>query len=91
MCWTCSQVVVWWDGLLVSKLPYLLICVALSQLMQDERGETALFTASSRGHLETATLLLQYRAVVNYQDKVRLLFVYPWSTMMVWHRMVCSI
>ena len=55
---------------------HLLICIALSQLMQDERGETALFAASGRGHLETATLLLQYGAVVNYQNKVKLLFIY---------------
>ena len=92
MCWTCSQVVVWWDGLLVSKLPCSLAhFVALTELMQDERGETALFAASAHGHLETATLLLQYGAVVNYQDKVRLLFICPWSTVMVWHRMVCSV
>ena len=68
---------------LVNFHAHLLICVALSQFMQDERGMTALFAASSGGHLETATLLLQYGAVVNYQSKVRLLFICPLSTMMV--------
>ena len=61
---------------LVSFHAHLLICVALSQLMQDERGETALFAASDRGHLQTATILLQYGAVVNYADKVRLSMVH---------------
>ena len=76
---------------LVSFHARLLISVALSQLMQNERGETALFATSSGGHLETATLLLQYGAVVDYQSKVRLLLICPWSTIMVWHRMVCSV
>ena len=53
----------------------MLICVALSQLMQNERGETALIASSGGGYFETATLLLQYGAVVNYQNKVRLLFI----------------
>ena len=76
---------------LVSFHAHLIICVALSQLMQNEYGETALFAASTEGHLQTATLLLQHGAVVNYQNKVRLLFICPWSTVMVWHRMVCSV
>ena len=33
-------------------------------------GETALITASDNGHLETAKLLLQRSALVNYQRKV---------------------
>ena len=78
---------------LVSFHAHLLICVALSQLVQNERGETALFIVSPHGHLETATLLLQYGAVVNFQNKVRLVFIHvcPWSTVMVWHRIVCSV
>ena len=60
---------------LVSFHAHLLICVALSQLMQNERGETALLAASDRGHLQTATILLQYGAIVNYMSKVRLLFI----------------
>ena len=60
---------------LVSFHAHLLISVALSQLMQNEHGETALFAASAKGHLRTATILLQYGAVVNYTNKVRLLFL----------------
>ena len=40
--------------------------------MQDEYGETALFGAGKKGHLETVILLLHRGAVVNYQSKVRL-------------------
>ena len=42
--------------------------------MQDENGETALIQACAKGHVNIATLLLQHGAVVNYQDKVRLLY-----------------
>ena len=52
-----------------------LACVVLSQLMQDEDGETALIAASAKGHLTTAALLLDHGADVNKQRKVRLLFV----------------
>ena len=48
----------------------------LSQLMQDEFGETALIAASHQGHLSTAALLLDHGADVNKQNKVRL-FVCP--------------
>ena len=54
-----------------------LACVVLSQLMQDEFGETALFAASDQGCLTTAALLLDHGADVNKQRKVRLLFVCP--------------
>ena len=60
------------------------IC-GLSQLMQDDRGETALFAASQEGHLETATLLLKSGALVNYKSKVRPLYVHGQRG-----RMVCS-
>ena len=53
-----------------------LICVALSQLMQDDLGWTALMGAVANGHLDVSTLLLEHGAVVNYQDKVRLLYVH---------------
>ena len=43
--------------------------------MQNKFGETALITASNNGHLETAKLLIQRGAVVNYQKKVRVLYV----------------
>ena len=49
----------------------LYVCyVALSQLMQNKFGEMALITASGNGHHETAKLLLQRSALVNYQRKV---------------------
>ena len=49
--------------------------VASSQLMQDKFGETALIGAATAGHIECVTVLLKHRADVNYQRKVRLLFV----------------
>ena len=60
---------------------YMILChslffVALSKLMQSKFGETALITASYYGHLECATVLLKYRADVNYQRKVRPLRVH---------------
>ena len=54
-----------------------LACVVLSQLMQDEHGETALIAAVNQGCLSTAALLLDHGADVNKQNKVRLLFVCP--------------
>ena len=39
--------------------------------MQDDHGDTALFAASQEGRLETATLLLEWGALANYQNKVR--------------------
>ena len=53
-----------------------LICVALSQLMQDHLGQTALIAAVGNGHLVVSTLLLEHGAVVNYQDRVRLVYVH---------------
>ena len=49
----------------------LLICVVLSQLMQDERGEIALFAACQEGHYDPAGLLIDHGADVNYLSKVR--------------------
>ena len=43
----------------------------LSQLMQDERGETALFAACSQGCYDPAALLIEFGADVNYLNKVR--------------------
>ena len=54
-----------------------LTCVVLSQLMQDELGETALIAAIRQDHISTATLLLDHGADINKQNKVRLLFVCP--------------
>ena len=53
----------------------LIIHVALSQLMQDKFGETALIAASTKGHMKCATILMNHKADVNYQRKVRLLYV----------------
>jgi hypothetical protein len=49
----------------------LLICVVLSQLMQDERGETALFAACQEGRYDPAAVLIDHGADVNYLSKVR--------------------
>ena len=43
--------------------------------MQNKFGDTALIIASSRGHIKCATILLNHKADVNYQRKVRLLYV----------------
>ena len=42
--------------------------------MQEKLGETALITASDKGHLETVKLLLHRGASVNFQRKVRVLY-----------------
>ena len=54
----------------------LLICVVLSQLMQDERGETALFAACQEGHHDPAALLIDHGADVSYLSKVRPSYVH---------------
>ena len=43
--------------------------------MQDEYGNTALMAASINGHIDVAELLLARGAVVNYQRKVRVLYI----------------
>ena len=49
----------------------LLICIIiLSQLMQDECGDTALFAACQEGHYDPAALLIDHGADVNYFRKV---------------------
>ena len=50
--------------------------IALSKTIQDEFGSTALMTASQQGHINCATVLLKHKANVNYQIKVRLLYVH---------------
>ena len=64
----------------------LLICVVMSQLMQDERGETALFAACQECHYDPAALLIDHGADVNYLSKVRPLHVHGQHG-----RMVCSV
>ena len=56
----------------------LLICVVLSQLMQDECGGTALFAACREGHYDPAALLIDHGADVNYLSKVRPSRVHAW-------------
>ena len=38
--------------------------------LQDIGGETALITASRRGYVEAARILLDHRASIDHQDKV---------------------
>ena len=64
----------------------LLICVVLPQLMQDEYGATALFTACSQGWYDPAALLIEHGADVNYLSKVRPLHVHGQHG-----KMVCSV
>ena len=55
-------------------------------------GETALHAACEHGHKDVVSLLLQHGAVVNSQDKVKLLYVSMVNMVnMVCHRMVCSV
>ena len=65
-----------WSGLSCDHSQLLLhVCsLAFSNLMQNKLGETALMTASAYGHLETAKLLLERGALVNFQRKVRVLY-----------------
>ena len=51
--------------------------------------ETALHAACEHGHMDVASLLLHHGAVVDSQNKVRLLYVSMVN--MVCHRMVCSV
>ena len=41
--------------------------------MQDHLGATALVVACERGHVDVARLLIERGAVIDYQNKVRLL------------------
>ena len=40
--------------------------------LQDEEGSTALSIACQNGHSETARILLDHDAAIDYQDKVRM-------------------
>ena len=44
--------------------------------MQNELGESPLIIASCYGHVATCRLLIEHGATVDYQNKVRLLYVY---------------
>ena len=44
--------------------------------MQDEFGESPLIQASYHGHVATCRLLIERGATVDYQNKVRLLYVH---------------
>ena len=54
-------------------------------------GETALHAACKHGHISVATLLLQHGAVVDSEDKVRLLYTCMSMVNTVCLRMVCSV
>ena len=49
----------------------LLICIALSHLMQNEYGNTALHAASVKGHINIARFLVEKGATVNSLNKVK--------------------
>ena len=59
---------------------------SLSQLIQDDRGETPLFAASFQGRCDPAAVLISNGADVNYLSKVRPLYVHGGHG-----RMVCSV
>ena len=86
----CVLHMLWVGGVVVGEPSnfhvYLLICVVLSQLMQDEYGETALIAARQEGRYDPAALLIEHGADVNYLSKVRPLYVHGQHG-----RMVCSV
>jgi ankyrin repeat protein len=43
--------------------------------MQDKDRDIALIAAAQEGHIECVTILLKHNTDINYQRKVRLLFV----------------
>ena len=51
-------------GLMVTVL-----CVFIT-LMQDENHNTSMMEACYGGHVETARVLLEHRAIVNHRNKV---------------------
>ena len=70
---------------------YLFVHVAMSYLMQDIFGETALMAASQQGRIECATVLLKHRADVNYQNKVRLLYTCGVNMVMCYRMWITSL
>ena len=53
------------------------LLIYMSQLMQDKCGETALFATCSQGRYDSAALLIDHRADMNYLSKVKPLHGYP--------------
>ena len=47
--------------------------ITMIHIIQDEYGFTALGIACQEGHIEVASLLIDYGASVTYQNKVSLL------------------
>ena len=47
------------------------ICIYMYACMQNEDGQTALFAACGEDRYDTAVLLINHRADVNYLRKVR--------------------
>ena len=75
-----------WGGVVVGLPSHTTCSLSVSQLMQDECGETALFAACSQGRYDPAALLIDNGAYVNYLRKVRPLHVHGQHG-----RMVCSV
>ena len=86
----CVLYMLWVSGVVVGEPSnfhvHLLICVVLSQFMQNEYGETALFAACSQGRYDPAARLIEHGADVSYLSKVRPLYVHGQHG-----RMVCSV
>ena len=55
--------------------------------MQDKYGHTALIGACSAGHVTTAALLIEKGATMDYQNKVRLLYIITMVTLIEWQIM----
>ena len=57
----------------------ILLCMWLvffSKLLQTNNGNTALIKACEHGHIETARVLLDHGAVVDYQNKVKFFYTH---------------
>ena len=52
------------------EYPLIIVHTCVFKLMQDEDGDTALIKACRHGHIETARVLLDHGAIVNYKNKV---------------------
>ena len=55
----------------MARLVLMIINFISCNLFQDDDGNTALSVACQKGHAETARVLLEKEANIDYQDKVR--------------------
>ena len=53
------------------KTSLMIINFISCNLFQDDDGDTALIVACEEGHAETARVLMEKEANIDYQDKVR--------------------